>query len=94
MPALEKFIGKLGEPHLEAPAKVLLPRQLMAHATAAAPNRLLSEHQVNRLNQLFPSIRALERGTSTADGQAQIRTYLDAMTARDVVDFWEDEWVV
>ncbi|KAI9870165.1 MAG: hypothetical protein M1823_008829, partial [Watsoniomyces obsoletus] len=93
IPTLERFITSLKTPSPTVPERSPVTSQLIAHATASAPTRLLSRDQADTLSELFPSARHLEMGTRTAEGQAKIQKYLDPGTARDVLDFWEDEWL-
>ena len=94
MATLENFVEKLKEPTQDRHTRAALPVQLIAHATASAPDRPLTEHQARIVNDLFPSIRDLERGTRTAEGQDELRAQLNPATAKDIIDFWEDEWIV
>lgn len=93
MDTLQDFISKLKGSPPASPPQPPHYAQLIAHATATAPNRLLAEHYTNLLSDLFASIRELEKGTRTEGGQQKIRDYLDSGAARDVIDFWEDEWI-
>jgi hypothetical protein len=75
-------------PTISAPSSSLL-----AHATASAPIRLLSQQQVITLHGMFGTVKELEAGTRTPDGQALIRDLFEPGIARDVIDFWEDEYL-
>ena len=76
------------------PARTSVPLQLTAHATTSAPIQPMSKEQAHLISRLFPSIKELEKGTRTSQGQAKLSSYLDPATAKDIIDFWEDEWVV
>ncbi len=93
-PTLEMLVSRLKEPLDEGPARPSVWQQLIAHATTAAPIRPLTEHQTHILTSLFPSVKEIEKGTRTTEGQAKIRSYLDPGTAEDIIDFWEDERIV
>ena len=54
----------------------------------------LSEHTANIITDLFPSIRALEEGTRTYAGREKLYTYFDKGIAGNIIDFWEDEWLL
>lgn len=69
------------------------PAKLMAHATASAPTKPLSPRQSITLQSVFATIKELEAGTKTPEGQALIRGFFDAAVARNVIDFWEDEYL-
>ena len=94
MPALENLVSRLKDPIHQDRAKTSVTSQLIAHATTSAPIQPLSQDQAHVVSRLFPSVKDLEKGTRTAEGQAKIRRYLDRATARDIIDFWEDEWIV
>lgn len=94
MEELEKFIKKLETPLQGALPQQHSTEQLMAHATTTAPSSFLKQRQAAILSHLFGSIRGLERGTRTTGGQQMIQDNLGAAVARDVIDFWEDEWIV
>lgn len=66
---------------------------LMRRATSAMPGKPLSAQQVDQLQTICPSIRDLEAATRSEEGRALINDFLDPVTARDIVDFWEDEWL-
>lgn len=66
----------------------------MAHATTTAPTQVLRHHQVTTLKDLFHSIQGLETGTRTAEGQQLIQRRLGSVVAKDIIDFWDDEWTV
>lgn len=67
---------------------------LIAQATATAPAQSLSEHTSNILSDICPSIKALEEKTRTEHGRARLHEYLDEHAVQDIIDFWEDEWIV
>lgn len=66
---------------------------LLSHATAAAPRRPLSRSETTTLHSIFASIKELEAGTRTSDGRALIGDFLNPTATRDVIDFWEDEYL-
>lgn len=66
---------------------------LLSHATAAAPRRPLSALETATLHGIFASIKELETGTRTSDGRALIGDFFNPATTRDVIDFWEDEYL-
>ena len=94
LPLLEKHIEQVKQPPQSASRPSILPTALVAHATSTAPAKPLSEHNANILTDLFLSIKQLEEGTRTVQGQENIRSYFDAKTAKEVIEFWEDEWLV
>ena len=67
--------------------------ELMASATAAMPAGRLNPSQVDTLKTVFGSICELEAGTRNAEGRALIQDFLPPTAARDVIDFWEDEFL-
>ena len=69
------------------------PTALIAHATASAPAKKLWQQDAASLNSIYTSVKELETGTRTAEGRALIHDFLDPSTARDVIDFWEDEYL-
>jgi hypothetical protein len=93
MKVLEAFIKRLEAADV-CESQPIQTEQLMAHATATAPGRLLAQRQTITLSRLFHSIQSLEAGTRTVEGQRLIQQTLGAVVARDVIDFWEDEYIV
>lgn len=51
----------------------------------------LSEHNMNALSDLFPSLRALSQAIRTHEGQAVVKEYLGDEVALDVVGFWDGD---
>lgn len=94
VPILKKHLEQLKQPPRSEARLNILPTTLIAQATSTAPSKPPSEHTTNILTDLFSSIPELEAGTRTAAGQATIHEYLDAKTAKEVIEFWEDEWLV
>ena len=92
VPALNGYIAALQQ--TTARTRKHNPAFLVPHATTSAPNQTLSENTANILSDLFPSVRALEEATRTRTGQTDLRNWVDAFTADDIIDFWEDEWIV
>lgn len=78
---------------LESSSSIGRRSPLMASATASIPAKRLNPQEVEILNSVFPTINDLEVGTRTREGQALIQDFLPADVARDVIDFWEDEWL-
>ncbi|KIV85709.1 hypothetical protein PV11_01370 [Exophiala sideris] len=66
---------------------------LVAQATTTAPVRPLSEHDAAVLANRFPSIQCLEEATRTDGGKRQITQLVGAHAAKEVIDFWQDEWI-
>jgi len=93
IPTIQKHLEKFTSDFMTSSTPLVTPAVMMAHATASAPLRLLAEHDVFALRTVFHSIRELELGTRTPEGQTLINEVLDAATAKDVVDFWVDEWI-
>lgn len=94
LPYLEKYL-EISQRRLVIPRRPLvLPTTLIAQATASGPLRPLSEHAANVIRDLFPSLEKLEEGTRSQAGREKIYEYLDKTSADNVIDFWEDEWVV
>lgn len=94
MVTLEAFVIKLRSCSTVTTSHPTRSFELISHATAAAPNRLLSKQNSAMLSELFGSIKELEKGTRSEDGQQKILNHLEPGSARDVIDFWEDEWLV
>lgn len=67
---------------------------LIAQATASGPGKPLSEHDVNVVSDIFPSLKDFEKATRTQQGKAKLYDFLDRATAEDIIDFWADEWIV
>jgi hypothetical protein len=93
MNVLEAFVKRLEAVDV-CESQPIQTEQLMAHATAKAPGRLLAQRQTTTLSRLFHSIQSLEAGTRTVEGRRLIQQTLGAVVARDVIDFWEDEYIV
>jgi hypothetical protein len=66
---------------------------LVAHATTTAPMQPLSRPDANILTSHFPSLRLLEEATRTSSGTKSLTELLGPATTKNLVDFWEDEWV-
>jgi hypothetical protein len=45
------------------------------------------------LHGIFGSVQELEAGTRSLEGQADIRDLFTPGAARDIIDFWEDEYL-
>ena len=90
VPVLNKHFSRFAtSSQLPAPC----PSALMAHATASAPGRILSKEETATLGTIFSSIKELERGSRTEESRALIHDFLPKATAREVIEFWEDEWL-
>lgn len=70
-----------------------IPSNLLAQATASAPSKLLSRQEADTLRSIFGSVKELEAGTRTPEGQVVIKDLFTPATARDIIDFWEDEYL-
>ncbi|KAN0084753.1 P-loop containing nucleoside triphosphate hydrolase protein [Elaphomyces granulatus] len=92
LPSIQEYLNELANPpHLSASPSS--PLSLLAHITTDAPYQLLSEHDVNMLSDLFPSLSALSRAVRTQEGCKLLRDYLDEETVKKIVNFWEQEWI-
>ena len=67
------------------------PSALIGHATTSA--QPLVQHDANVLADICHSLRGLEEVTRTTEGKAKLVDYLGPPVARNVIDFWEDEWL-
>jgi hypothetical protein len=65
----------------------------MASATASAPSKRLNIQDLHALKGVYSNVVELEAGTRTAEGRALIQDFLLPAVARDVIEFWEDEWL-
>ncbi|RMZ85049.1 hypothetical protein DV738_g169, partial [Chaetothyriales sp. CBS 135597] len=61
---------------------------------AYSPDEVVPQQRCRVLTGLFPTIEQLAQATRTAHGQAAIRSSLPSHTADQVIEFWEDEWLV
>ncbi|KAH8429802.1 uncharacterized protein LDX57_007474 [Aspergillus melleus] len=65
---------------------------LLAHAHSDdAVN--LSEHDINILSDLFPSLKAVGQAVRTPEGQEILYDYLGERKARGITKFWENDRV-
>lgn len=51
----------------------------------------LSEHDMNILSDLFPSMRVLSQAVRSQEGQAVIADYLEEEVTRGLVAFWQQD---
>jgi hypothetical protein len=63
---------------------------ILPHCSAGGP---LKKHTVNVLSDVCSGLRGLAVAATTTEGIEGLRGYLDEMQARDVVEFWETEYV-
>ena len=94
LPAIESHIAALQQPPSVTVSRPLPLTQLIAHATSAAPDRLLPREKANAISNLVPSIGALEEVIRTSEGRAQLCKWTGESTAKGIIEFWEDEWIV
>ncbi|RMD40317.1 hypothetical protein DV735_g4809, partial [Chaetothyriales sp. CBS 134920] len=95
VPLLESIVDQIQQPLLSlAKSPATCTAALVSYATSTAPVKLLSQHDSRVLTDLFPTIAQLAEATRTVQGQAAIRNSLPAHTADQVIEFWEDEWLV
>ena len=94
LPTLEKYVHELKKTRDLHPQTMPQPTILVAQATSTAPGQPLSKHDANVLTDLFPSIRLLEEATRSTAGRETITEWFDPSTGRNMIDFWEDEWIV
>lgn len=66
---------------------------LLGHVTANSPSQSLSQHDINVLSDLFPSLSALSSAVRTPEGRQLLTDYLGEGTASNIVEFWEREWI-
>jgi hypothetical protein len=89
---MQEYInGLAGVPRL-GPSP-MSPISLLPYLTRDAPYHLLSEHNINVLSDLFPTLSALSKACRTDAGRALLRNYVGEETARRIVDFWNREEV-
>ena len=91
---LDTFISNL--PSLEDQ----VPRQprptfisLISQATASAPSKPLAEHDAHVISDIYGSLQQLEEATRTGEGQRKLCDFLSYDVAKDIVEFWADEWI-
>ncbi len=94
LPTLQSYMAALQQTPAPRQRHKGSPPFLFPHATTSAPDRILSKDIGNILSDLFPSVRALEKATRSSEGKAKLRDWVDAGTADEIIDFWEDEWIV
>lgn len=90
---LEAYLPKAAA---EVPAQTHIPstKSVMAQATAAVPRQTLSSKDVDMVLTLFGSIHGLEQATRTDLGQGKLLERFGQRKAREMMEFWEDEWVM
>lgn len=71
-----------------------VPASFISYATASAPFQPLSQHHTILLISLTSSARMLEGATRSPSAETTLRRHFGAETAKNLVEFWEDEWVV
>ena len=67
---------------------------VISSATASVPYQYLTSQQARSVSRLCPSIRALEETVRMEDGQMRLRQILDEQTVQNMVQFWQDEYIV
>ena len=93
LPTLERYLQELERaPEIRSPATPI-PTSLVAYATTSAPPQPLSQHHANVLINLCHSVRELEEVTRTTGGKEMLVEYLGAVVAKNIINFWEDEWI-
>ncbi|EXJ73967.1 uncharacterized protein A1O5_02261 [Cladophialophora psammophila CBS 110553] len=93
LPTIERYIQELHKNFEIKLPPLPMPTTLVAHACTTAPIRPLSPHDANILTDLCHSIRELEEATRTSSGREQLAEYLGPAVTKNIVDFWEDEWI-
>ncbi|OAP63735.1 hypothetical protein AYL99_02962 [Fonsecaea erecta] len=91
---MEHYIQELHKKYEVKTPPMVLPTALVAHATTSAPSQPLSQHDASVLTDLYSSIRELEEATRTSRGREQLTEYLGPVVTKNLVDFWEDEWII
>jgi hypothetical protein len=66
---------------------------LLEHVAAGGPSQRPSQHDINVLSDLFPSLRALSSAIRTEDGRKLLADYLRDSVGSAVIEFWEQEWI-
>jgi hypothetical protein len=66
---------------------------LLGHVTANGPSQSLSQHDINVLSDLFPSLSALSSAIRMQEGRQLLSEYLGDGIASKIVEFWEREWI-
>ncbi|KIX98967.1 uncharacterized protein Z520_05428 [Fonsecaea multimorphosa CBS 102226] len=94
LPTIERYIQELHKNYEIKIPPVPMPETLIAHATISAPAQPLSQHEANVLTDLCHSIRDLEEATRTSSGREQLAEHLGPAVTKNLVDFWEDEWII
>jgi len=93
LPTLDRYLEELKQEHEIRSHPTQTPTSLVANATVSAPLQLLNQHDGNVLTDLCHSVREVEEITRTANGKEMLVEYLGPVVAKNIVDFWEDEWI-
>jgi len=93
LPVLERYTKEFDVRQEKQLQKTPNLKTLVAHAITTAPMQPLSGHDANILASHFPSLRHLEEATRTSSGRNSLTELLGPAVTRNVVDFWEDEWI-
>jgi hypothetical protein len=93
LPTLERYVKESNIRTEEDSQPILNLTALVAQTTTTAPTRPLSEYDATALGERFLSIQGLEEATRTSDGKSQISQLVGPIVAKNIIDFWEDEWI-
>lgn len=93
LPTLERHVKESNTETKEDSRPILNLTALVAQTTTTAPSQPLSGYDATTLAEKFLSIQCLEEATRTRDGKTQISQLVGPIVAKNVIDFWEDEWI-
>ncbi|KAK5258721.1 hypothetical protein LTR40_007350 [Exophiala xenobiotica] len=93
LPVLERYMKEFDVRQQTQLQKTPDLTTLVAHATTTAPMQPLSPHDANILTSHFRSLRHLEEATRTSSGRKGLTELLGPAVTKNLVDFWEDEWI-
>lgn len=91
---LSRYMQELGKKQEINASPHPSPTTLVAGITTSAPHQPLSQHDANILTNLCHSIRQLEEVTRTPQGKEALARDLGTDVANNVIEFWEEEWMV
>lgn len=91
---LSRYMQELGKNQEINVSPYPLPTNLVAGITTSAPLQSLSQRDANILTNLCHSIRDLEEVTRTSQGREALARHLGPDVANNIIEFWEEEWMV
>lgn len=90
VPYLQSYVEEFLKPTPLVRGPQVQPSTMFTHASVQP----LSHDAAYALTDMFPSIKALEEATRTAEGVELLHQYFDESVVRNLVDFWADEWII